>query len=208
MAVTQRRENTPRAGISQPTGAGNTDLENVWIARARSGDVGAFESIFRSYYERLCLFAEGYVDSRDQAEDLVADVFVRMWQGREKCFGCESIRSYLYVSVRNQAMKLHRHRKVVDRLRQRIHAGGPVPGMSSSRDDPAANTAANELARAVERAVASLPERSRQTYLLHRQHGMSYAEIADVMEISVKTVENHLARAVAALRRTLAEWES
>jgi RNA polymerase sigma-70 factor (ECF subfamily) len=60
----------------------------------------------------------------------------------------------------------------------------------------------------VDRAVASLPERSRQTYLLHRQHGMSYAEIADVMEISVKTVENHLARAVAALRRTLAEWES
>jgi RNA polymerase sigma-70 factor (ECF subfamily) len=190
----------------QTTPAGSTDLERVWIARARSGDVGAFEAIFRAHYRRLCLFAEGFVNSRDQAEDLVEEVFVRTWESRESCRGCNSLKAYLYVAVRNRAFKLLRHRRVADRVAERARSGGPVPGMSTTRNDPAEYTAAGELARAVERAIASLPERSRQAYLLHRQHGMSYAEIAATMEISAKTVENHIARAVKALREYLAPW--
>jgi RNA polymerase sigma-70 factor (ECF subfamily) len=193
-------------GASHSASPGSTDLERVWVARARSGDVGAFEAIFRTHYRRLCLFAEEFVNSSDQAEDLVEDVFASTWEGRESCRGCDSLKSYLYVAVRNRAFKVLRHRKVVNRLAERAYPGGPVPGMSAVRDNPAENAAASELARAVERAVASLPERSRQAYLLHRQHGMSYAEIAETMEISVKTVENHLARAVKALRERLAPW--
>lgn len=200
------REDGTSQGPPQKPAAGSTDLERVWIARARSGDMGAFEAIFRAHYQRLCLFAEGFVNSSDQAEDLVEEVFVRTWESRESCRGCDSLKAYLYVAVRNRAFKLLRHRRVVDRLAERTGSGGPVPGMSANRDDPAENAAASELARAVERAIASLPERSRQAYLLHRQHGMSYAEIAATMEISTKTVENHLARAVKALRENLAPW--
>ena len=193
-------------GAPQAMPGGSTDLERVWITRARSGDVGAFESIFRTHYQRLCLFAEGFVKSGDQAEDLVADVFASTWENRASCRGCDSLKSYLYVAVRNRAFKLLRHRKVVDRLVERTHPGGQVPGMSTTRDNPAENAAASELAVAVERAIAMLPERSRQAYLLHRQHGMSYAEIAETMQISTKTVENHLGRAVKALRESLAPW--
>jgi RNA polymerase sigma-70 factor (ECF subfamily) len=185
---------------------GSTDLERAWIARARSGDIGAFEAIFRAHYERLCLFAERLVSSSDQAEDLVEDVFARTWENRDSCRGCDSLKSYLYVAVRNRAYKFLRHQKVVNRMTERTYLGGPVPGMSTTRDDPGENAAASELARAVEVAIASLPERSRQAYLLHRQHGMSYAEIAATMEITVKTVENHLGRAVLALRESLAPW--
>lgn len=200
------RDDGTSQGAPQTASAGSTDLERVWVARARSGDVGAFEAIFRAHYQRLCLFAEGLVNSSDQAEDVVEEVFASTWEARESCRGCDSLKSYLYVAVRNRAFKVLRHRKVVNRLAERVGSGGPVPGMSANRDDPAENAAASELARAVERAVASLPERSRQAYLLHRQHGMTYAEIAATMEVSAKTVENHLARAVKALRENLAPW--
>ena len=193
-------------GAPQAMPGGSTDLERVWIGRARSGDVGAFESIFRTHYQRLCLFAEGFVKSDDQAEDIVADVFVSTWENRASCRGCDSLKSYLYVAVRNRAFKLLRHRKVVDRLAEHTDSREQVPGMSATRDNPADNAAASELAIAVDRAIAMLPERSRQAYLLHRQHGMSYAEIAETMQISTKTVENHLARAVKALRESLAPW--
>jgi RNA polymerase sigma-70 factor, ECF subfamily len=185
-----------------------SDMERAWVAGARSGDVGAFEAIFRAYYARLCVFAEGYVRSSDEAEDLVEEVFVRTWADRESCRGCNSLRAYLFVAVRNRAYKLLRHRRVVDRLANRAAVGGPVPGMSRTQTSPEEDAAASELAWAVQQAVSSLPARSRQAYLLHRESGMSYAEIAEVMQVSVKTVENHLARAVRALRDSLAHWTS
>ena len=194
---------TPQATA---TAVGGSDLEKVWIARARAGDVGASEAIFRAYYERLCAFAEGFVGSSDQAEDLVEEIFVRSWAARETCRGCDSLESYLYVAVRNQAFKFLRHQKVVNRASERDLQNGPIPGMGAAIGNPEENAAASELADAAQRAIASLPERSREAYLLHRQHGMSYAAIAEVMEISVKTVENHLGRAVKALRETLTPW--
>ncbi len=112
---------------------GGTDLERAWIARARAGDIGAFEAIFRAHYQRLCLFAESLVNSSDQAEDLVEDVFVRTWESRETCRGCDSLKAYLYVAVRNRAFKFLRHQKVVHRLTERISPGAPAPGMSTRR---------------------------------------------------------------------------
>lgn len=186
--------------------AGTSDLESAWITRVRSGDLHATEAIFRAYYQRLCAFAERFVGSSDQAEDLVEDVFVRAWEGRRSCVGCESLQSYLYVAVRNRAYKFLRHQKVVVRGAERFSRGGTIPGMSAPVGTPEENAVASELAAAAQRAIDGLPERSRQAYLLHRQHGMSYAAIADAMGIAPKTVENHLSRAVQALRESLAPW--
>ena len=85
---------------------------------------------------------------------------------------------------------------------------GPVPGMSQAPAAPDDELQAMELAAAFENAVDRLPQRCRQTYALHREHGMSYAQIAGVMGISVRTVETQLARANRVLRRELAPWLS
>lgn len=191
-----------------PTPGASSDVERAWVARSRAGDVAAFEAIFRLYYEPLCAFAERFVGSPDAARDVVQDVFVRIWEQRQSWQGCDNLKAYLFTAVRNRSFKLLRHRGVVERgLAQMTHAAA-APGAGSPPPTPEDYTRVVELAAAVERAIEQLPERSREAYLLHRQQGLSYAEIAAVMGVSARTVENHIARALRGLREGLSPWIS
>jgi RNA polymerase sigma-70 factor, ECF subfamily len=182
------------------------ELEREWVERTRAGDADAFAAMFHAYYDRLCGFAERYVRSADQAEELVEEVFVRLWQQREECRGCSSLKSYLYTAVRNRALKLLRHEGVVRRtVEQALRENRPL-GVAAPFAAADEEVHAHELALAARRAIDRLPARSREAYLLHRQEGLSYAEIAERMGISTKTVENHLIRAVKALREQLSHW--
>lgn len=182
------------------------DIERGWVARGRAGDVGAFEAIFKRYYPRLCAFAERLLHSPDGARDAVQDVFVAIWKQKETCQGCDNLRVYLFTSVRNRVFKLLRHQRVVDRARERMTLEQRSPGVGAAPETPEDEMEARELAAAVERIVGELPERSREAYLLHRREGLSYAEIAGVMGVSVRTVENHIARALRGLREGLSDW--
>jgi RNA polymerase sigma-70 factor, ECF subfamily len=164
------------------------------------------EALFCTYYRRLCTFAEKYVGSPDVAEEVVADVFLRVW-ARNKCqdeSGCP--KRYLYVAVRNQALKYLDHQRVVRRWQEVAKEQVHVPGMGQPPADAEALLHAVELAAAVQDAVEHLPTRCRQAYTLHRQEGLSYTEIATLMGTSARTVETQLARAAKALRRDLAVW--
>lgn len=185
-----------------------TDIERAWVARSRAGDVNAFEAIFRRYYQHLCVSAEKLLHSPDAACDAVQDVFVAIWKQKEFCQGCDSLSHYLFSAVRNRALKLLRHQKVVERTRARMTLEQRSPGVGAAPDAPDDEIGAMELAAAVERVIQQLPERSREAYLLHRRERMSYAEIADVMGVSVRTVENHIARALRGLREGLSDWIS
>ena len=181
-------------------------MEKAWVSRARAGDATAFEAIFRTYYERLCGFAERLVHSPDAARDVVQDVFVRVWEQRENCQGCDNLKGYLFTAVKNKAFKFLRHRNVVHRSAEDLAKEQRVPGSASPPMTPEEHTRSSELELAVQRVIDQLPERSRTAYLLHRQQDMSYAEIAVVMGISVRTVENHIARALRGFREGLAAW--
>ncbi|HEX6533974.1 MAG TPA: RNA polymerase sigma-70 factor [Gemmatimonadaceae bacterium] len=191
-----------------PAPGASVDIERAWVARSRSGDVDAFESIFRRYYEHLCLFAERLLRSPDSARDAVQDVFVAIWRQKASCQGCDNLRVYLFTAVRNRVLKLLRHRNVVNRTRARMALEHRSPGHGAAPETPEEESDARELAAAVERIIQQLPERSREAYLLHRRDGLSYAEIAAVMDVSVRTVENHIARALRGLREGLSDWIS
>ena len=169
----------------------------------------SLEALFRTYHTELCAFARRYVRCPDVAEELVSDVFVRVWELRETWPAvCASQKRYLYTAVRNGALKHLAHERVVQRSRAMTQEPGPVPGMSQAPAAPDDELQAMELALAFENAIDRLPRRCRQAYALHREHGMSYAQIASVMGISVRTVETQLARANRILRRELAPWLS
>lgn len=191
-----------------PAPGASVDIECAWVARSRSGDADAFESIFRRYYEHLCLFAERLLRSPDAARDVVQDVFVAIWKQRASCQGCDNLRVYLFTAVRNRVLKLLRHQNVVDRTRARMTLEQRSPGHGATPESPDEEIDALELAATVERIVQELPERSREAYRLHRRDGLSYAEIAAVMGVSVRTVENHIARALRGLREGLSDWTS
>lgn len=166
---------------------------------ATRSTVVAFETMFRMYYDSLVAVAEWYVGSTETAEDIVDDVFLALWTQRDRLTVQESVRAYLFGAARNRALNAVRDRKTRARLLQQAKPDVlplPVP-------DTDASVRSLDLRSAIERAIAQLPPRARTILTLHRQAGLSFAEIGDLLGISPRTVETHLGRAVKILRRHL-----
>ena len=175
------------------------------IARIRAGDEAAFEALFHAYFAPLCDFAERYVGAPDVAEELVQTLFFDLWTQRAAWAPRGSARAYLFGAVRNRALNHLRHRRVEERWRAAsVRAASVREGhLGAAPADAADEIEAAELRTALARAVARLPERARLVVVLRWQHQLRHAEIAEVLGISVKGVENQLARALRALRTHL-----
>ena len=176
------------------------------VARARAGDQDAFAQIFAEYYPRLVAFARaGLEDARlEVAEETVQDVFLEIWARRQSWTIERSLAAYLFRAVRN---RISSQRRTL-RLEQGYAATvlqAPDEATAEKADDHLDEA---ELEAALAAALAVLPERARQVFLLNRREHLSYTEIAAVLGIAVKTVEMHMARALKALRASLADWRS
>lgn len=165
-------------------------------------DEREFETLFRTYHAPLCSFAHRYVRAPDVAEELVQEVFLHLWQQRSAWDGRGTIKTYLYSAVRNAAVSYLRHERVVARRSAETLALFDRPQPSTDR-----RVADVETAMAVRAAVDRLPERCRLVFTLNREHGMTYADIARTLGLSIKTVDAQMGRALKALRKYLgAHW--
>ncbi|MEO8561959.1 MAG: RNA polymerase sigma-70 factor [bacterium] len=168
-------------------------------SRIRSGDVRAFEQLFRAHYASLCRFAYRYLLDTGLAEDLVQDLFAHLWADRARLELRGSIRAYLFAAVRNRALNM-RKRQLVEHDWIRDEA---LPDVRALHRPPLpADRALDTGERDAElrSAIESLPERCRMVMRLRWQEQMSHGEIASIMGISLKGVENQLARGLQALR--------
>jgi RNA polymerase sigma-70 factor (ECF subfamily) len=180
--------------------------EQAWIARIRAGDSAAFEAMFHAYFEPLWAFLVGYVEVPEIAEELTQDILCRIWEERARWTVRDSLRSYLYGAARNKAMGYLRHRQVVRQWQVRAVQEPRTAGIGvgpAATDD---RLRSRELAAAFAAAVARLPERRRLAYTLQWQHGLSLAEIARTMGVTVKCVELQLAAASKTLSKELAHF--
>lgn len=167
-------------------------------ARIRQGSASAFEALFRAHADALCAFAESYVHSQQVAEDLVHDVFCDIWD-RHAAFAPQgTVKSYLYRAVRNKALNWLKHQRVQRRWATEQEHAPPPEG-----DKPSSSTEYDELRGLVAQAIARLSERQQQVYLMARHQDLSYAEIAEILDISPKSVENHMGHALRRLREYL-----
>ena len=130
------------------------------------------------------------------------DVFFNIWRTRSGWLVTGSLKSYLYAATRNQALNVLK-RQGRERRHLELLAADPERSHALAAD---AELHAEDFRAAADRAIAALPDRCRQAFLLHRQHELSYAEIAAAMDISEKTVENQLARALKILREQLVNY--
>ena len=188
-----------------PSDTHDSDKELAWARRIRAGDASAFESLFSAYYASLLRFTFGYVKARSVAEELVQDTFFHLWLQRERWEVRETVRAYLYTATRNRALNWLRRRAMEQRWTDNADDSTDVafvPRMERA-DERAQMT---ELDAAIHAAIDQLPPRCRETFVLSRQHHLSHEQIADVMGISVKTVQEQMGRALRALRHSLAEW--
>lgn len=194
--MTAPQANGPR----DPSGAAET---RALVERIRAGDVDAFRGLFESHYEPLRRYAQRLVRSREEAEDVVHDVFLRVWRQRERLDpGCR-LRSYLYAATRNRALDALRRGGLEQRRRGEEDPAGDVADPAADADVEAAIELA-ERAAAVRRAVEALPARQRQVVVLRWLRQRSYAQIAAELRIAEKTVEIHMTRALQRLRSLLA----
>ena len=174
--------------------------ERALFRRLALGDEEAFDAVFRAWYAPLVRIAEGIVRERAVAEEIVQEVLLEVWRRRAQLADEPTPRAYLIRATRNRALNHVRHLRVEQR-------GAPeAAGPSAALPTAGASLVEQEIDVALRDAVAGLPPRCREVFELSRVHGLPYAEIARSLEISVKTVEAQMGKALRTLRERLAPW--
>jgi RNA polymerase sigma-70 factor (ECF subfamily) len=174
----------------------------VLVRRIREGDERALEVVFRMHFAGMASFVERYVHTPDVAEELVQDIFLKIWTKRTQLAEIESLKTYLYRAARNQALNYLRRGKLERRWAEEQALEGE-PATTFAADDDASGS---ELAAALQEAIDRLPPRCREVFLLSRDGGLTYSEIARALGISIKTVETQMGRGLKALRNALARY--
>ncbi|MCU7695326.1 RNA polymerase sigma-70 factor [Haoranjiania flava] len=167
---------------------------------ALHSDIEAFEKLFYCYYKRLKNFAYAILKSSQLAEEASSDVFVILWKNRAHLIEIENINSYLYVATRNVALRmLQREKKElffdIDLVNENL--------VSSSADTPEKILLNNEIINRLDGAIDTLPPRCKLIYKLAKHDGLKLKEIADILNISVKTVDAQLAIAVKRITQSI-----
>jgi RNA polymerase sigma-70 factor, ECF subfamily len=163
-------------------------------------DERTIELLFKTYFKRLVYFAIRYLKDEDTAKEVVHDVFINVWEKRESVDREKSIKSYLYTAVYNRSLNHIRDNKKIDNSLQVDES--IVSGSSEFQDI----MQENELQSAIEDAVQQLPEKCREVFVMSRYQEMKYAEIGESLNISVKTVEAQVTKALKILRKALSEY--
>lgn len=172
--------------------------EKEVIDSIRGGDTGVFEILFRKYYYNLSRFTASIIKSPSIAEDLVQDIFLKIWQNRRDWNPQGSIKTYLYRASKNQALNYLKHLKIVNNW-----AEFSKSSFAASPINPEDQILKNELITSVNEAINRLPEKCKMIFLLHRHEGFSYREIAEVLNISLSTVETQMGRALKKIREIM-----
>jgi RNA polymerase sigma-70 factor, ECF subfamily len=174
--------------------------QRALFARLASGDEAAFDRIFRIWYAPLVRVATYILHDAGIGEEVVQDVLLEVWRRRESLALEQEPRRYLMRATRNRALNHVRHQQVAARAAARDDSEEAHAATAPALVDAA------ELELAIAQAVQTLPERCRAVFELSRRHGLSYAQIADALDIAPKTVENQMGKALRMLRVALAPW--
>lgn len=180
--------------------------EAAWLALSRRGDIAAFEQLFRTFAAELTDFVSTYLDTDDDAEEVVHIVFCWLWDHRFALPRPQSVRSYLYAAVRNRALNIVRDRRTEAAFRDRAARATRGNDVVAASPSPESELAVHDIEHALAAALRGMPPRCREVYVLVREHGLTYAEIAVALDIAPKTVEIHMSRALSILRERLAPW--
>jgi RNA polymerase sigma-70 factor (ECF subfamily) len=174
-------------------------VEQELLKRFGQGDEHAFSELFFAYKDKLYTFLFAITKSEEIAQDLLQDVFFKVWQNRQQAARADNFNAYIYRIARNGAIDgLRRFSKESSILNELAYLES-----GSFTQDPFERLKVQETLKRINDAVNKLPEQQRKVYLLHKEEDYRQDEIAAEMNLSVSTVRNHLMQALANLRRHL-----
>ncbi|MEO8148508.1 MAG: RNA polymerase sigma-70 factor [Bacteroidia bacterium] len=166
-----------------------------------ANDEGVFEQVFRFYYQRLCNYACNIVVDMDEAEEIVQQMFLNIWEKRVHLEINISFKSYLYRAVHNACLNRLKQQKV-----RKLYADEQIQITEPGYEHTSQTILKTELEKQIHNAINKLPEQCRLVFKLSRFEEMKYAEIATHLGISIKTVENHMGKALKIMREQLKEY--
>jgi RNA polymerase sigma-70 factor, ECF subfamily len=172
--------------------------EQYLITHLKSQDKIVFDFIFNYYYSGLCVFAKQYTGSFEQAEDIVQDFFVSLWIKAPDLTIKDSLRSYIFSSVKNRCLDFVRHNKVKEKYEETM-----VPDTGCQQNDSFSIYIETELRDAIENSLEKLPPRCREVFSLSRYEGKTNQQIAEKLGLSKRTVELQISNALKILRLEL-----
>lgn len=177
----------------------NDHINLELMIRLKNGDILAFDELYKLYSHKLFSFVFRILKDEADSDDIVQEVFLKIWEYREKLRDYKLLNSFIFTIAYNNSISL---------IRKRISSTKYIKYL---RDLSVNQTHSNfiteieliELNNQVENLISNLPERQKQVFLLHREKGLTYPEIAEELEISKNTVENHMVKALKYLRGNL-----
>ena len=165
-----------------------------------AGDQAAFRQVYTYFYGRLCQFALAIVKTREPSEEIVEDVFVNVWQRRAGLPAIQNLRVYLYTATKNSSLN-YLSKKASESITEpfdHIHVG-----LSGSDVTPEQILITAEMYRKVQKTVDALPPRCKMIFKLVREDGLKYKEIAEILNISVNTIDAQMAIAIKKIATSL-----
>jgi len=179
------------------------NLPDFYIQKKiQGGDIREFERLFVKYDEPLCQQANKILKDMDTAEDIVQEFFYNFWKNRVEFSPKLSLNAYLYQSIRNNALHYLEHLAVRETYAQHVTSSFQEPLQEKSQDD----IEMQELNRAINATLKQMPERCSRIFRMNRFEGKKYREIAEILSISVKTVEADMGKALHLFRKSLKEF--
>ncbi len=193
--------------VAKPIGTARTcpsKMEVLFKKVVQDGDYAAYRELFTRYYRALCTYSMRVVVVREVAEEVVSDVFVKLWKNREQIEVHTSFEAYMYRAVRNQSL---------DYLKLRMHRVYERESLESiqwniayaNHHTPVEEVVFNEFYERVEGHINDLPRQCQLIFRMSREEGLRYREIAERLKISIKTVETQMGRALKVLRERVPE---
>lgn len=172
-----------------------------WAEKIRQSDRRAFDSLFRSMYSQLVNFAATYTHEKSSAADIVQDSFVSLWQSRASIDPGQSLKAYLYRIVRNRSLNYLRNQSS-----EITQSDITVEEKLQPAEEVDSRENVSELSEKFGDWIEQLPERQQEAFELSRFEGLNHEEIASVMDVSPKTVNNHIVAALRQLRSMYEEY--
>ncbi|MDD7888146.1 RNA polymerase sigma factor [Flavivirga sp. 57AJ16] len=173
-------------------------MDNIeLICKLKKGDSKAYSFLVDTYHNALCSYAFQLTNDRDLAKDIVQNVFINIWRIRLKLKDDFAVKSYLYRSVYNEFLNQNRTLKSVVPLDKKY-----IDALSSVVEEEDEKSL-EKLMALIRREIENLPPKCKRTFLLSRQDGLSNIEIAEYLNVSVKSVEAHITKAFTTLRKTV-----
>ncbi|PKV51210.1 RNA polymerase sigma-70 factor (ECF subfamily) [Aquimarina sp. MAR_2010_214] len=180
--------------------------QSFFIKNINEGNEEAFKILFELYYGKLLYVAQSYVSNKEEAEEIVQDVFVKTWKNRKNI--ATNINGYLFKSTKNSCLDYLRSKKYKLSKANNIVQLEAFINHKALADKDASSILEKELEQQIQTGIELLPKKCKKVFVKSRIEGLKNREISDELDISIKTVENHMSKAIKHMRLHLREFLS